>query len=222
MKELEASLNRFFHHLCIMEGLIEETESVILKSLHDFDRKGPRICSFDHDFGSDEYYSFRGHTSYDFEEVMISYKTLMPGRMRASTFLTIFGMFECEMDALTVAVLKFKDQIWGLKDFKQQGLERCNHILKKLLSIKHSATRDKVMQISKLRNICTHSNRCVENKDEHFLKALGGDECFDLIESGENYEIAFKDKALEYILSCFNVYYYDIVNAIKAPGNNSR
>ncbi len=215
MDMLEASLNRFFHNLCIMEGLIEETEAVIVKSLHDFDTTGPRICSFDHDFGSDEYYSYRGHTSYVFDDVITSYKTLMPGRLRASTFLTMFGMFECEMDALTAAVLKFKGQIWGLKDFRQKGLERCNDILKKLLNMQHSESRNKIVQIIRLRNICAHNNRCIESTNEPFLKALGGDDCFDLMESGEHYEVVFKDNALEKLFTCFRVYYNDIVCAIK-------
>ncbi|MFI7953104.1 hypothetical protein ACIEGP_25205 [Citrobacter freundii] len=221
MTELEVSLNRIYQSFWIMEGLIEETESLINKSLRDFEKSGPRICSYDHDFGSDEYYKFRGFASYNFDEVVENYATLMPSRLRASAFLTMFGMFECNIESLTQAILKFNDQIWRVSDFNQKGLERCNLILKKLLPITHSESRNLISCIVKLRNLCAHNNRYVSDhilKDGNIKRLISESGCIDTKRLNGEHELIFKRNSLHFILECFINFHNEVINSLNGPG----
>jgi len=167
MDELKKALIRFSLSLNEIYVLVGNMENLIEHSKKEFKQKGIRsVQSQEGDSPlEEEVYTYGGYWSYIFEDVFDQFHVFLPYRMRSSVLLTIFGMFEGEMDSLATLMLKKKEMPFALNNFMDKGIVRSYRCIRKLLNMTHCQEWNEFNIIINLRNIAAHNNSLIMRKD---------------------------------------------------------
>lgn len=161
----------FSHNL--LRSLCEQAENQIDIGIAEFHEKGTEfeeievieeegiVIGFDH---------FGGLTDQDvnLNEIFTEY---FPSVQRRSVFLTIFGIFEHELESFCKRHIRISEGKLKLSDLRGSGVERANLYVEKVLGLKCD-TYPLIEQLKELRNACAHQDAKHSTADGQEIKKV--------------------------------------------------
>ncbi|EOL9016038.1 hypothetical protein ACM917_001261 [Cronobacter sakazakii] len=201
----------------IIETLILQSESSINKGITEYKEKGPEEYVIDISpeeglYQSIDYYMGLDSSSVDLDEMFLEY---YPSIFRRSVFLTIFGMFEHEIEKFCNNFARKHQTPINISDLKGSGFERSHLFIKKLLGMKTSTHYSTIKKITKLRNSCAHNDAKYIENDGQNIKPI-----FELMDAHpdlfkkDGKQVLFMNGSLTMVLDSFKSYLAEVEQAL--------
>lgn len=201
----------------IIETLITHSESSIAKGIAEYKDKGPEeyiieISPEDGIYQSIDHYMGLTSSSLDLDEMFLEY---YPSIFRRSVFLTIFGIFEHEIEKFCNNFANRHHSPINVSDLKGSGFERSHLFIKKMIGMKSTSHYSNIKKITKLRNSCAHNDAKYSENDGQNIKNI-----IELIEKYPEFfkkdgkQVLFMDGSLTMILNSFKEYLSDVERAL--------
>ncbi|ENE3235851.1 hypothetical protein ABNA11_004876, partial [Escherichia coli] len=159
----------------IIETLITQSESSIEKAITEYNEKGPEeyiihVSPEEGIYQSTSFYMGLESSSVDLDDMFLMY---YPSLFRRSVFLTIFGMFEHEIEKFCNNFARRHQTPIKISDLKGSGFERSHLFIKKLLGMGVSPHYSTIKKITRLRNSCAHNDaKYIENDGQNITLIL--------------------------------------------------
>lgn len=151
-------LGHFDLNYKLLDSLCNDTEAGILKSIEEFKKNGLLFEEIDYDpeYGSIGFEHYKNITHLDVLDLEKTIILEFPSMQRRSVFLTIFGIFEHEIERFCDDYSRKHRLNVRVTDFKGSGIERSHLFIKKITGVEISMSSLKKLQ--KLRNTCAHQD----------------------------------------------------------------
>lgn len=201
----------------IIEALITQSESSIEKGIADYKEKGPQEYVIDISpeeglYQSIDHYMGLDSSSVDLDEMFLEY---YPSVFRRSVFLTIFGMFEHEIEKFCNNFANRHHTPVNISDLKGSGFERSHLFIKKLLEMRVTTHYPTIKKITKLRNSCAHNDaKHIENDGQSsklIIELMNANP--DIFKKDGN-QVLFMNGALTMVLDAFKLYLTEVEQAV--------
>ncbi|PMN73757.1 hypothetical protein [Enterovibrio norvegicus] len=142
----------------LLASLCRSTELAISNSIQHYEQNGLEFEEIDVDpetgpIGFEHYDDITDHDVLDLDSTV---KVHFPSMQRRSVYLTIFGVFEHELELFCKLISRKNSTKIEVTDFKGSGIERSALYLNKCMDIRVSTTM--LRKLQKLRNICAHQD----------------------------------------------------------------
>lgn len=201
----------------IIEALITQSESSIEKGIAEYKEKGPEEYVIDISPEEGLYQSI-GHymgldsSSVDLDEMFLEY---YPSMFRRSVFLTIFGMFEHEIEKFCNNFANRHHTPIKISDLKGSGFERSHLFIKKLLEMRVTTHYPTIKKITKLRNSCAHNDaKYIENDGQNSKLIIELMDANPDIFKKDGKQVLFMNGALSMVLDAFKSYLTEVEQAV--------
>lgn len=202
----------------LIDSFIAHTETSIAKSIEDYKCNGAEeyeieISAEDNIFQYIETYMGLDSTSVDLNEIFTSY---FPSIVRRSSFLTIFGMLEHEIEKFCNRFSKKHNTVVNLSDIKGKGFERSHLFIKKMISLTNSSNYSKLKKVTVLRNSCAHNDARFQDIDGQNIKEIINlmEEHPHLLEK-DGSQVLFKEGVLNLLVADFKGYLEEVELALE-------
>ncbi|WP_148250630.1 hypothetical protein [Raoultella terrigena] len=201
----------------IIEVLITQSESSIEKGIAEYKEKGPEEYVIDISpeeglYQSIDHYMGLDSSSVDLDEMFLEY---YPSVFRRSVFLTIFGMFEHEIEKFCNNFANRHHTPINISDLKGSGFERSHLFIKKLLEMKVSTHYPTIKKITKLRNSCAHNDaKYIENDGQNSKLIIEFMDAYPDIFKKDGKQVLFMNGALTMVLNAFKSYLTEVEQAV--------
>jgi hypothetical protein len=205
----------------LMRSFIKHAEETVQKSIDEFKTNGPEtfeieICAEDNIYQHVEHYMGLDNADVDLAEIFTLY---FPSLQRRSSFLTLFGTYEHEIEKFCINFAKREQTYISLSDTKYKGLERSHLFIKKVVGLTDSAVFIELKKIIVLRNACTHNDaRFINNDGKEIIQITQLIDSVPILLAKENNEVLFKNGFLLHVLNLFDSYIKEIEAVIKSKG----
>lgn len=196
----------------LLNGLCINTEKVIMESIEDYKKNGATFEEIDFDpeygpIGFEHYNSITHHDVVDLDKtVMVDF----PSMQRRSVFLTVFGVFEHEIELFCRTYAKKNNLKVKVTDFKGSGTERSQLYIKKVIGFNSSSSE--LSQLHRLRNACAHQDAKYKYSDEQVIYEIVMlvKEQPDLLELDDSGKVILKAGFLDWALNTFYCFFHDM------------
>ncbi|EKM5717656.1 hypothetical protein WIC93_06435 [Enterobacter cloacae] len=201
----------------IIETLIIQSESSIEKAIAEYKEKGPEEYVIDISpeeglYQSIDYYMGLDSSSVDLDDMFLEY---YPSVFRRSVFLTIFGMFEHEIEKFCNNFARKHQTPINISDLKGSGFERSHLFIKKLLGMKTSPHYSTIRKITKLRNSCAHNDaKYIENDGQNSTLIFELMNAHPDLFKKDGKQVLFMNGALTMVLDSFKSYLAEVEQAL--------
>jgi len=201
----------------IIEVLIKQSELSIEKGIAEYKQKGPEeyvidISPEDGIYQSIDYYMGLDSSSVNLDEMFLEY---YPSVFRRSVFLTIFGIFEHEIEKLCNNFANRHQTPINISDLKGSGLERSHLFIKKLLGMRATTYYPTIKKITKLRNSCAHNDaKYIENDGQGSKLIIELMDAHPDIFKKDGKQVLFMNGALTMVLDSFKLYLTEVEHAV--------
>ncbi|MDU4355694.1 hypothetical protein PO654_24315 [Phytobacter diazotrophicus] len=201
----------------IIETLITQCESSIEKGIAEYKEKGPEEYAIDispeeEPYHSIDYYMGLDSSSVDLDEMFLEY---YPSVFRRSVFLTIFGMFEHEIEKFCNNFASRHQTPINISDLKGSGFERSHLFIKKLLGMRVTTHYTTIKKITKLRNSCAHNDaKYIENDGQNSKLIIELMDAHPDIFKKDGKQVLFMNGALTMVLDSFKSYLTEVEQAV--------
>lgn len=209
----------------IIEALIMQSESSIEKGIAEYKEKGPEEYVIDISpeeglYQSIDHYMGLDSSSVDLDEMFLEY---YPSVFRRSVFLTIFGMFEHEIEKFCNNFANRHQTLIKISDLKGNGFERSHLFIKKLLEMRVTTHYPTIRKITKLRNSCAHNDaKYIENDGQNSKLIIELMDANPDIFRKDGKQVLFMSGALTMVLNAFKSYLTDVEQAVEEYEKRSR
>jgi len=203
----------------LMQSYIEHAEDIVNNSIQEFKTKGPEvfeieICAENDIYQYTEHYMGLDNGDVDLTEIFTLY---FPSLQRRSSFLTLFGTYEHEIEKFCVSFAKKEKTSVSLSYIKGKGLERSHLFIKKVVGLADSVAFVELKQIIALRNSCTHNDaRFITNDGQELAQITRLIDSKSEFLAKDNKEVLFKSGFLLHVLNLFDLYIKEIEVVIKS------
>ncbi|HEM8626214.1 TPA: hypothetical protein U2Q57_000891 [Citrobacter farmeri] len=201
----------------IIETLIIQSESSIEKAITEYKEKGPEEYVIDISpeeglYQSIDYYMGLDSSSVDLDDMFLEY---YPSVFRRSVFLTIFGMFEHEIEKFCNNFARKHQTPINISDLKGSGFERSHLFIKKLVGMKTSPHYSTIRKITKLRNSCAHNDaKYIENDGQNSTLIIELMDAHPDLFKKDGKQVLFMNGALTMVLDSFKSYLAEVEQAL--------
>ena len=201
----------------IIETLIRQSESSIEKGIAEYKEKGPEEYVIDISpeeglYQSIEHYMGLDSSSVDLDDMFLEY---YPSVFRRSVFLTIFGIFEHEIEKFCNSFASRHEIPIKIADLKGSGLERSHLFIKKMIGMKTAAHYSSIKKITRLRNSCAHNDaRYIENDGQDIKSIIELMKAHPDLFKQDGRQVLFMHGALSLILNSFKSYLREVEHAL--------
>lgn len=201
----------------IIEALITQSESSIKKGITEYKEKGPEeyvigISPEEGLYQTIDHYMGLDSSAVDLDEMFLEY---YPSVFRRSVFLTIFGMFEHEIEKFCNNFANRHHTPINISDLKGSGFERSHLFIKKLLEMKVSTHYPTIKKITKLRNSCAHNDaKYIENDGQNSKLIIELMDANPDIFKKDGKQVLFMNGALTMVLNAFKSYLTEVEQAV--------
>lgn len=201
----------------IIETLIIQSESSIEKAITEYKEKGPEEYVIDISpeeglYQSIDYYMGLDSSSVELDDMFLEY---YPSVFRRSAFLTIFGMFEHEIEKFCNNFARKHQTPINISDLKGSGFERSHLFIKKLLGMKTSPHYSTIRKITKLRNSCAHNDaKYIENDGQNSTLIIELMDAHPDLFKKDGKQVLFMNGALTMVLDSFKSYLAEVEQAL--------
>ncbi|HBN5546077.1 TPA: hypothetical protein L3F84_004337 [Enterobacter cloacae] len=201
----------------IIETLIIQSESSIEKAIAEYKEKGPEEYVIDISpeeglYQSIDYYMGLDSSSVDLDDMFLEY---YPSVFRRSVFLTIFGMFEHEIEKFCNNFARKHQTPINISDLKGSGFERSHLFIKKLLGMKTSPHYSTIRKITKLRNSYAHNDaKYIENDGQNSTLIFELMNAHPDLFKKDGKQVLFMNGALTMVLDSFKSYLAEVEQAL--------
>lgn len=210
--------NYFSFNIELLESLIQQTENSIAANIEKFNTSGPETHEYDIDeeqgtFSVIDTYMGLDSSSVDLTEIFTQY---FPSMMRRSTFLTIFGILEHEIDKFCSHHSKILNVPFSINDLRGSGFERAHLYIKKSIGLSRSTAYTELKKLIKLRNSCAHNDAKFKTNDDQDINEICSlmHDHADLF-SQDSKQVQFNAGSLELLLTVFKQYIQEIERLIE-------
>lgn len=210
------------HHICeyfdLLVGYIEDVEHHIELSINDFrDNKEFVVTDEAPELGLVRGITFhRGMNDFSWNLDNL-FTRHFPSLQRRSSLITLFGLFENELDNLCRFLQKTQHLSVDLNDIKSQGIDRASIYLSKvarLKGIRETPDWSKVKDIQKIRNLVVHHDGKLTDANEAPKKAE-----LSIVKSSEfligGYRVTIEKGYLKYVVQTFKSYFAQLDKELK-------
>lgn len=201
----------------IIEALITQSESSIEKGIAEYKEKGPQEYVIDISpeeglYQSIDHYMGLDSSSVDLDEMFLEY---YPSVFRRSVFLTIFGMFEHEIEKFCNNFANRHHTPVNISDLKGSGFERSHLFIKKILEMRVTTHYPTIKKITKLRNSCAHNDaKYIENDGQSSKLIIELMDANPDIFKKDGKQVLFMNGALTMVLDAFKLYLTEVEQAV--------
>ena len=166
--------------------------------------------------GEEHYQGLSSCDVFNLDDIFTSY---FPNMHRRSAFLTIFGVFEHELEKYCRSYGKYNKTPIKLNDLKGSGFERANRYIKKMVGV-GSAQAAQIKLIQVLRNACAHQDGRIYDNEGNKIEPIARliNDFSDSLAEDDAGSIVIKPPFLESVLEIFHKYFADINQFIKDSG----
>lgn len=202
----------------IINTLIIHSESFIDKGITEYKDKGPEEYVIDISpdegyYNSIDYYMGLDSSSVDLDEMFIDY---YPSVFRRSVFLTIFGMFEHEIEKFCKNFANKHRIPINITDLKGSGFERSHLFIQKIVGMETTSQYNNIKKITKLRNSCAHNDaRYVENDGQNIKLITDLMDAHPDLFKKDLKQVLFMSGSLSMILDSFKSYLNEVEQALE-------
>lgn len=201
----------------IIETLITQSESSIEKGIAEYKEKGPEEYVIDISpeeglYQSIDHYMGLDSSLVDLDEMFLEY---YPSVFRRSVFLTIFGMFEHEIEKFCNNFSNRHQTPINLSDLKGSGFERSHLFIKKLIGMNSTAHYPAIRKITKLRNSCAHNDaKYIENDGQDSKLIIELMNVHPVLFKKDGKQVLFMSGVLTMVLDAFKSYLSEVEQAV--------
>jgi len=202
----------------LMRSFIENAEETISNSIQAFEATGPQVTEIEICAEENIYQYVEHYMGLDNGEVVLDdiFSLYFPSLQRRSSFLTLFGTYEHEIDKFCVNFAKKEKANVSLSDFKGSGLTRAHLFIRKVVGLSDSQAFSKLKNIVELRNACAHNDaRYVTSDGQKLPKIIELMTLYPELLVKDNNEVLFKNGFLLKVLHLFDSYIQEIEATIK-------
>jgi hypothetical protein len=173
----------------------------------------------EYDEGSYLVERFQGLDNQTWASLKTIFEEYFPSLQRRSAFLTVWAMFENELNKLCDRYQNERCLRISFSDLQGNGIEQSTKYLEKVagLNLQKSTSKEwrRIVKMKNLRNVVIHQDGSLRNRDSGQVKsALAYVEETDTL-SSENNEIGVEEGFLAHVLDTFRSYFKSIGDAIK-------
>lgn len=156
----------------LLDGLCRSTEQSIQQSIDDYNLYGADFEEIDYDpqYGPIGFEHYNNITHFDVLDLDETVTVHFPSMQRRSVLLTIFGIFEHELEEFCNVYARKHQLSVKVADFKGSGIERSATYIKKVMGINTPSSTLKKLQ--KLRNACAHQDAKYKLPDGQKIKEI--------------------------------------------------
>ncbi|MHA1091683.1 hypothetical protein ACR9H3_06095 [Enterobacter ludwigii] len=201
----------------LIDGFIIHTETSIAKSIEEYKTNGAEefeieISAEENIFQYIETYMGLDSASVDLDEIFTSY---FPSIVRRSSFLTIFGMLEHEIERFCNRFAEKHNSVVNLSDIAGKGFERSHTFIKRMIGLEKSTYYSNLKKITILRNSCAHNDARYQSNDGQKIREimyLMEQHPDILVQDGS--QVLFKEGALSLLVADFKGYLKEVEFAL--------
>jgi hypothetical protein len=202
----------------LMESFVKGIELQAAESAQRYERH-KEIYVEEYDEGSALVESYQGLDSQTWASPKTIFEEYFPSLQRRSAFLTVWAMFENELNKLCDRYQKERCLRISVSDLQGDGIERSTKYLEKVagLNLQKSTSKEwqRIVKMKNLRNVVIHQDGSLRNRDSGQVKsALAYVEETDTLTSQDN-EIGVQAGFLAHVLDTMRTYFKSIGDAIK-------
>jgi hypothetical protein len=197
----------------LLRGLCEQAEGQIDSGVKNFQESGAEYEEID--FIEEEggisigFAHFGGLTDQDvdLQEIFTQY---YPSLQRRSVYLTIFGIFEHELEQFCKRHIKSAGGRIKLSDLRGSGVERANLYVERVIGLK-CTSYSLIEKLKELRNACAHQDAKHSQADGQEIKKITqlSEHFPELLLKGDN-EVIIQSGFLYEALDAFYAYFKEI------------
>ena len=204
--------------LDLMESFVKGVEQQAAESALKYEQHKETDVE-EHDEGSCLVESFQGLDSQTWASLKAIFEEYFPSLQRRSAFLTVWAMFENELNKLCDRYQNERYLRLSFSDLQGKGIEQSTKYLEKVagLNLQKSTSKEwqRIVKMQNLRNVIIHQDGSLRNRDSRQVKlALAYVGEADALSSQDN-EIGVKKGFLAHVLDTFRAYFKSIDDAIK-------
>ncbi len=210
-------------YIDLLTGYIEDVEHHIDLSVNDFlNNKEVVVTNEIPELGLAHVFEFHRGMYGGIWDLHTIFTKQFPNLQRRSTLITLFGLFENELDELCRFIREKQNLTVELKDITDSGIERSTRFLSKVAGLKRvKETRywSKIKDIQKIRNLVVHSdgrltdaNGNPKKTEESIIKTT------DYLNGVHN--VIIEKGFLKYVIQTFDSYFSHLDTQIKTTYNN--
>ncbi|SBO11735.1 hypothetical protein VME0621_03871 [Vibrio mediterranei] len=202
----------------LLNSLCRSTEQGIQQNIEDYQNNGAEFVEVDHDpqYGPIGFEHYNNITHFDVLDLDDTVTIHFPSMQRRSVLLTIFGIFEHELEEFCKAYAKKYQLKVKVSDFKGSGIERSTTYIKKVLEI--SVPSSELRKVQVLRNACAHQDAKYMKPDgqriTEIVALVNEQSAFLELDSLEN-KVIVKTGFLDWVLKLFKNYFQALEQQLK-------
>lgn len=201
----------------LMESFVKGVERQAAESALEYEQHKETAVE-EYDEGSCLVERFQGLDNQTWASLKAIFEEYFPSLQRRSAFLTMWAMFENELNKLCDRYQNERCLRLSFSDLQGKGIEQSTKYLEKVAGLnlqKSSKEWQRIVKMKNLRNVVIHQDGSLRNQDSGQVKsALAYVAETDTLSSQDN-EIGLKEGFLAHVLETFRAYFKSIGDAIK-------